>query len=97
MNKENLIDRVSEILDTTKIEACKAINAITQNIAVALSQEDTVAIAGFGTFSVKHRAARTGRNPKTGETIDIPSVQVPHFKAGSKLKEAVKKSVIDNG
>ena len=92
MNKEHLIDQVAEILDSTKVDSTKLINAILQNITIALSQDDSVAIAGFGTFSVKHRAARVGRNPKTGEPIDIAASLIPHFKAGSRLKEAIQDS-----
>ena len=92
MNKEHLIDQVAEILDSTKVDSTKLINAILQNITIALSQDDSVAIARFGTFSVKRRAARVGRNPKTGEPVDIAASLIPHFKAGSRLKEAIQDS-----
>ena len=89
MNKAELIDAVAAAADLSKSEAAKAVEAVTGTIAKELGTGGQVAIVGFGTFSVKHRAARQGRNPKTGETIQIAAANVPGFKAGKALKDAV--------
>jgi DNA-binding protein HU-beta len=89
MNKAELIDAVAEAADISKSDAGKAVEAVTQTIADTLAKGDQVAVVGFGTFAVKHRAARAGRNPKTGETIQIKASNVPSFKAGKALKDAV--------
>jgi DNA-binding protein HU-beta len=89
MNKAELIDAVAAAADISKNDAAKAVEAVTGAITKTLSKGDQVAIVGFGTFAVKHRAARAGRNPKTGETIHIKASNVPAFKAGKALKDAV--------
>ncbi|MDH3915258.1 MAG: HU family DNA-binding protein [Chromatiales bacterium] len=89
MNKAELIDAVAAAADLSKSDAGKAVEAITSTVAKTLGTGGQVAIVGFGTFSVKHRAAREGRNPKTGETIYIKATNVPAFKAGKGLKDAV--------
>ncbi|MGD8976169.1 MAG: HU family DNA-binding protein [Gammaproteobacteria bacterium] len=89
MNKAELIDAVAHAADISKSDAGKAVEAVTQTIADTLAKGDQVAVVGFGTFAVKHRAARAGRNPKTGETIQIKASNVPSFKAGKALKDAV--------
>jgi DNA-binding protein HU-beta len=89
MNKAELIDAVAAAADISKSDASKAVEAVTHTIANTLAKGDQVAIVGFGTFAVKHRAARAGRNPKTGETIQIKASNVPSFKAGKALKDAV--------
>ncbi len=89
MNKAELIDAVAAAADLPKGDASRAVEAVTQAIADELSKGGQVAIIGFGTFQVKHRAARTGRNPKTGEPLEIPASNVPSFKAGKALKDAV--------
>lgn len=89
MNKAELIDAVAQAADISKSDAGKAVEAVTQTIADTLAKGDQVAVVGFGTFVVKHRAARAGRNPKTGETIQIKASNVPSFKAGKALKDAV--------
>ncbi|KPK55925.1 MAG: HU family DNA-binding protein [Gammaproteobacteria bacterium] len=89
MNKAELIDAVAAAADLSKSDAAKAVEAVTSTIAGTLGRGDQVAIVGFGTFQVKHRAAREGRNPKTGETIQIKATNVPSFKAGKALKDAV--------
>ncbi|MGR5298476.1 HU family DNA-binding protein [Vibrio mediterranei] len=88
MNKSQLIDAISEKADINKNEAQAALEAITQSIEEALSQGEEVSLIGFGTFKVTERAARTGRNPKTGETMQISASKSPSFKAGKALKEA---------
>ena len=89
MNKAELIDAVAAAADLSKSDAAKAVEAVTSTIAGTLGRGDQVAIVGFGTFQVKHRAAREGRNPKTGETIQIKASNNPSFKAGKALKDAV--------
>ena len=89
MNKGELIDSVSERTGLAKADATRAVDAVIDSITGALKAKDTVAIVGFGTFVVKERKARSGRNPQTGATIQIPASQVPGFKAGKALKDAV--------
>jgi len=89
MNKGELIDAVSGQTGLAKADATRAVDAVLESVTKALQSGDTVAIVGFGTFVVKTRAARAGRNPQTGATIQIPASQVPGFKAGKALKDAV--------
>lgn len=90
MNKTELIAAVAAKADLSKKDADAAVAAVFDAIKDALAEGDKVALVGFGTFSVKERAARTGLNPRTKETITIPASKVPAFKAGSALKDAVK-------
>ena len=90
MNKTQLIDVVATKTGLKKKEAEAAVNATTEAIAEALKAGDKVQLIGFGTFEVKERAAREGRNPKTGETITIAASKHPAFAAGKALKDAVK-------
>jgi DNA-binding protein HU-beta len=89
MNKSDLIEVMAEAGDIPKAAAGRALDALTDAIAVALKKGETVSIIGFGTFSVKERAARTGRNPQTGATIEIGASKNPGFKAGKALKDAI--------
>ncbi len=89
MNKSDLIDMIASAADISKAAAGRALDAFLDGITGALSQGDTVALIGFGTFTVRERAARSGRNPKTGQTIQIKASKVPGFKAGKALKDAV--------
>jgi len=89
MNKGELIEAVAAAADLTKADATKAVEAFVDTVTRTLRRGDQVAIVGFGSFSVKNRAARQGRNPKTGATIEIPASRVPGFKAGKALKDAV--------
>jgi DNA-binding protein HU-beta len=89
MNKSELIDAIADSAGLTKADAGRALDAATDSIAKALQQGNTVSLVGFGTFTVRHRAARTGRNPRTGETIKIKASNNPAFKAGKALKDAV--------
>ena len=91
MNKTDLINSVSEKAEVTKKDAEKVINAVFASISDALAANEKVQLVGFGTFEVKERAARVGRNPQTGETINIAAAKVPTFKAGKGLKDAVAK------
>lgn len=89
MNKGELIEAVATAADLTKADATKAVEAFVETVTKTLKKGDQVAIVGFGSFSVKSRAARQGRNPKTGDPINIPASRVPGFKAGKALKDAV--------
>ena len=89
MNKSELVASVAEVAELTKKDAEKAVNAVFASVQKALVEDDKVQIIGFGTFKVRTRAARKGRNPQTGETIEIPASKNPVFKAGKALKEAV--------
>lgn len=91
MNKTELISAVAEKAEMTKKDAEKAVNAVLSSIEDALAQGDKVQLVGFGTFEVRERAARKGRNPQTGKEILINATQVPAFKPGKALKEAVLK------
>ena len=88
MNKTELIEKVSETADISKAAAGRALDAFTDTVTEALKGGDQVALVGFGTFSVRDRAARSGRNPQTGATIQIAAAKVPAFKAGKALKDA---------
>jgi DNA-binding protein HU-beta len=89
VNKAELIEAVAEQADMTKADAGRAVDAVVSAITAALKQQNDVALVGFGTFTVRERAARSGRNPQTGETINIAAAKVPAFKAGKALKDAV--------
>ena len=92
MNKADLVGKVAEKAGLTKKDAEKAINAFVASVQDALVKKDKVQLIGFGTFEVKERAARTGRNPQTGEAIKIAASKAPVFKVGKALKDAVNKS-----
>ncbi len=89
MNKTELIDAVAETADLSKADAGRAVDAVISSITKALKSGDSVTVVGFGTFQVRARAARSGRNPKTGDTIQINASKNPAFKAGKALKDAV--------
>jgi len=89
MNKGELINKVSEETALSKSDSAKAVDACFDAITEALQSGDSLSLVGFGTFSVKERAARTGRNPRTGEEIQIKAAKIPSFKAGKALKDAV--------
>lgn len=91
MNKADLVAAVAEKAESSKKDAEKAVNAVFASIEEALAKNEKVQLVGFGTFEVKDRAERTGRNPQTKETIIIPASKVPGFKAGKALKDAVQK------
>lgn len=90
MKKLELVAKIAENANLTKKDAEIALKAITDAIAEALAAGEKVALTGFGTFETRQRAAREGRNPRTGETIQIPAQKTPAFKAGKALKDAVK-------
>ncbi len=89
MNKSDLVAVIAQTSNLTKADATRALDAITSAVTSALVGGDNVAITGFGSFLVRDRAARTGRNPQTGEEIQIKASKVPAFKAGKLLKESV--------
>jgi DNA-binding protein HU-beta len=89
MNKTELIDSMADSADISKAAAGRAFDAAVAAITEALKKGDQVSLIGFGTFKISERAARTGRNPQTGETIQIKASKSPSFKAGKALKDAV--------
>ena len=89
MNKSDLVDAVASSADLTKASAARAVDATLDAIGGALGNGDSVSLVGFGTFSVRHRAARDGRNPQTGATIQIAAKNVVKFKAGAELSGSV--------
>ncbi len=90
MNKAALVEKVQEVLGGTKVEAERVVDTIFDSITKALKSGNEVSIAGFGIFEAKTRAARTARNPRTGESIKVPAMKTPKFRAAKALKEAVK-------
>ena len=89
MNKTELIDHIAESADLSKAAATRAVDALITAVKTTLKKNGSVTLVGFGTFSVGKRAARTGRNPRTGEAIKIKAAKVPKFKPGKALKDAV--------
>ncbi|KRD85624.1 DNA-binding protein [Bacillus sp. Root147] len=90
MKKAELIDAVATKSELTKQDSKKAVDALFESISNTLAKEEKIQLIGFGTFEVRERAERTGRNPQTGEEMAIPASKVPAFKPGKELKEAVK-------
>ncbi len=90
MNKQSLVDAVHGVIGGTKVSAEAAVDMLIDTIVGSLKKGDEVSIAGLGIFSVKARAARTARNPRTGESIKVPAMKVPKFRAAKALKDAVK-------
>jgi DNA-binding protein HU-beta len=90
MNKTELIAAVADKADISKADAGKAIDSLFEVVGKALKKKDKVSLVGFGTFMVRERAARTGRNPKTGAPLKIKASKTPSFKAGKALKDAIK-------
>ena len=89
MTKAELVDFVAEKADLTKADAARALDAVVAGVTKGLKKEGKVTLVGFGTFTAKKRAARTGRNPQTGAEVKIAARVVPGFRAGSKLKDAL--------
>jgi len=90
MNKQALVDAVHGVIGGTKVSAEQAVDTVVSSITDALKRGDEVSIAGLGIFSVKNRAARTARNPRTGESIQVPAMNVPKFRPAKALKDAVR-------
>ncbi len=95
MNKSQLVDKISESADISKAAAGRALDAFIDAVGEALKEGDQVSLVGFGTFAVRERASRSGRNPQTGATIEIAACKQPAFKAGKALKDSVNKVVDD--
>ena len=89
MNKSDLITAIAEHANLTKADAGRALDGLTKTIETTLKAGETITLVGFGTFAVKDRAERTGRNPQTGQEITISAAKIPSFKAGKTLKDAV--------
>jgi DNA-binding protein HU-beta len=90
MNKTELINAIADKADLSKADAGRAVDALFEVVGKALKKKDKVSLVGFGTFLVRERAARAGRNPKTGATIKIKASKTPSFKAGKALKDLIK-------
>lgn len=90
VNKTDLVNSVAETAELSKKDATKAVDAVFESIQAALAKGDKVQLIGFGNFEIRERAARKGRNPQTGEEIEIAASKVPAFKPGKALKDAVK-------
>jgi DNA-binding protein HU-beta len=90
MNKADIISRVHEVLGTTKADAERAVDTVFDSITAAMKDGTPVSVAGFGIFEAKLRAAREARNPRTGETVKVPAMRAPKFRAAKGLKDAVK-------
>lgn len=90
MTKQTLVEQVARKAGSTKAEAARLVDAMIDVVTEALARGEKVTVTGFGTFEVRQRAARMGRNPQTGETIQIPAQRTPAFRAGKSLKDAVK-------
>ncbi len=95
MNKNDLIQRLVEITDHDKKTVKTNLDALLSAVSETLAKGESIVIPGFGTFTIKNRAARTGRNPQTGEAIQIAAARVPHFKAGNQLKASVAEDTAD--
>ncbi|MGM0831226.1 HU family DNA-binding protein [Halomonas qinghailakensis] len=89
MNKSELIEAIAASADIPKAVATRALDAMVESVTDSLKKGESVSLVGFGTFAIKERAARTGRNPQTGQPIEISAAKVPSFKAGKALKDAV--------
>ncbi len=89
MNKSEFVNAIAEETGFSKADSTRAVDGLVDVITAALKDGDSIALVGFGTFSVKRREARTGRNPRTGEAIQIKASNIPGFKAGKALKDAV--------
>jgi|APCry1669189665_1035243.scaffolds.fasta_scaffold80791_1 DNA-binding protein HU-beta len=89
MNKAELIEAIADAADLTKADAGRALDGVIEAITTALKKGDSVSLVGFGSFVVKERAERQGRNPQSGKTITIAAAKIPSFKAGKALKDAV--------
>ncbi len=90
MNKASLVEKIHDLLGTTKVQAESVMDTLIESIITTLKKGDEVSIAGLGIFSVKKRAARIARNPKTGENVKVPATNVPKFRAAKALKDSVK-------
>jgi DNA-binding protein HU-beta len=90
MNKASLVEVIHGVLGGTKVQAEQVVDTLFDTITASLKKGEEVSVAGFGIFTVKERAARTARNPRTGESVNVPAMKVPKFKAAKALKDSVK-------
>ena len=90
MNKADIISQVHEVLGTTKADAERAVDTVFSSIEAGMKDGDSISVAGFGIFEAKMRAKREARNPRTGETVQVPAMRVPKFRAAKALKDSVK-------
>ena len=90
MNKADIINKVHDVLGGTKADAERAVDTVFDSITAAMKDGEQVSVAGFGIFEAKMREARTARNPRTGETVPVPAMRVPKFRAAKGLKDTVK-------
>jgi len=90
MNKASLVSKVHDVLGGTKVQAEQVVDTVFDSITESIKSGEEVSVAGFGIFSAKDRAARTARNPRTGEAITVPAMRVPKFRAAKALKDAVR-------
>jgi len=90
MTRDNLVEQMASKAGVTKTQADGVLRAFIEVVSATLSTGDSIALTGFGTFQISHRAARQGVNPRTGEKLQIPAMNVPKFKAGKALKDAVR-------
>ncbi len=90
MNKADIINKVHDVLGGTKADAERAVDTVFDSITTAMKDGEQVSVAGFGIFEAKMREARTARNPRTGETVPVPAMRVPKFRAAKGLKDTVK-------
>ena len=90
MTRDNLVEQMASKAGVTKTQADGVLRAFIEVVSATLSKGDSIALTGFGTFQISHRAARQGVNPRTGEKLQIPAMNVPKFKAGKALKQAVR-------
>jgi len=89
MNKQELIAAIAENSNLTKADTTRALDALIDTVQTTLQKGESIVLVGFGTFDVKERPERSGRNPRSGEAVTIPAAKVPHFKAGKTLKDTV--------
>ena len=94
MNKNELVQAVADEANLSKADAARAVDAVLSAVGQALKQGDSVALVGFGTFLVRERAARTGRNPRTGEQVAVDAKKVPYFKPGKEMRERLNLSEV---
>jgi len=96
MNKQDIAEKVHGVLGGTKADAERAVETMVETIVSALKKNEEVSIAGLGIFKTKMRAARTARNPRTGESVNVPSMRVPKFQPAKALKDAVRKDELSS-
>ncbi len=97
MTKAELVDEVARVVQLTKKQAETIVNIVFDSIVDSLRAGEKIELRGFGSFRLRSRKSRTGRNPKTGEKVEVPSKKIPYFKPGKELKEMINKALVDSG